>query len=137
MKKYNLSEIMKRAWELVKKFGLTIYGGLKKSWKEAKEKKMEEVKNVVVEHFYSFNKRRYSTPWVCLMNNHGEHDFSVSVGTYTGNGKNGEEGDLVVYNPVAGQVYGYGQKDYRGNGTIKKYAKWDGVKFVTCDKLGK
>lgn len=37
MKKYNLSNIMKRAWELVKKAGMTISEGLKKAWKEAKE----------------------------------------------------------------------------------------------------
>ena len=36
MKKYNLSKIMKRAWELVKKAGMTISAGLKKSWEEAK-----------------------------------------------------------------------------------------------------
>lgn len=36
MKKYNLSKIMKRAWELVKKAGLCISEGLKKAWKEAK-----------------------------------------------------------------------------------------------------
>lgn len=34
--KYNLSAIMKRAWELVKKMGLTISEGLKNAWKEAK-----------------------------------------------------------------------------------------------------
>lgn len=37
MKKYNLSKIMKRAWELVKKAGMTISSGLKKAWEEAKE----------------------------------------------------------------------------------------------------
>lgn len=37
MKKYNLSNIMKRAWQLVKKVGLTISLALKLSWKEAKE----------------------------------------------------------------------------------------------------
>lgn len=36
MKKYNLSKIMKRAWELVKHFGFAISDGLRKSWKEAK-----------------------------------------------------------------------------------------------------
>lgn len=36
MKKYNLSKIMKRAWELVKKAGLCISEGLKLAWKEAK-----------------------------------------------------------------------------------------------------
>lgn len=35
--KYNMSKIMKRAWELVKKAGATMAEGLKKAWKEAKE----------------------------------------------------------------------------------------------------
>lgn len=35
--KYNLSKIMKRAWELIKKAGMTLSSGLKKAWKEAKE----------------------------------------------------------------------------------------------------
>lgn len=34
--KYNLSSIMKRAWELVKKIGATMSEALKKAWKEAK-----------------------------------------------------------------------------------------------------
>lgn len=37
MKKYDLSKIMKRAWELVKKAGMTISIGLKKAWQEAKK----------------------------------------------------------------------------------------------------
>ena len=40
MKKYNRSEIMKRAWVLVKKENMDISSALKKSWREAK--KMEE-----------------------------------------------------------------------------------------------
>lgn len=36
MKKYNLSKIMKRAWELVKRLGFGISEALKKAWKEAK-----------------------------------------------------------------------------------------------------
>lgn len=36
MKKYNLSKIMKRAWELIKTFGFGISEALKKAWKEAK-----------------------------------------------------------------------------------------------------
>lgn len=35
--KYNLSKIMKRAWELVKKIKLEISTALKVAWKEAKE----------------------------------------------------------------------------------------------------
>ena len=36
MRKYNLSNIMKRAWELVKKSAMTMSSGLKKAWEEAK-----------------------------------------------------------------------------------------------------
>lgn len=36
MKKYNLSKIMKRAWEIVKKASFGISEALKKAWKEAK-----------------------------------------------------------------------------------------------------
>ena len=43
MKKYNLSRIMKRAWELVKKAGETISSGLKKAWQEAKEMTYEAI----------------------------------------------------------------------------------------------
>lgn len=37
MKKYNLSNIMKRAWVLVKEMTFGISEALKKAWKEAKE----------------------------------------------------------------------------------------------------
>lgn len=44
MKKYNLSKIMRRAWELVKKIGMTISSGLKKAWEEAKNMDKEKFK---------------------------------------------------------------------------------------------
>lgn len=54
MTKYNLSNIMKRAWELVKKVGMTISTGLKKSWAEAKmaeetmrEKVVAQIKDLI------------------------------------------------------------------------------------------
>lgn len=133
MKKYDLSKIMKRAWYLVKKAGLTISRGLRAAWKEAKEV-AEKIKNATVEHFESYNKRRYGTPWVRMVDETGKYDFSKRVGTFTGS--DGEEGNLVVFEPVVGQVYGWGQKDYRGGNTIKKFAKWTGSEFVECDKLG-
>lgn len=94
----------------------------------------EKIKNATIEHFESYNKRRYGTPWVCAMTDTGKYDFSKSVGTYTGS--DGDDGDLVVFEPVIGQVYGWGQKDYRGGNTIKKFAKWTGNEFMECDKLG-
>lgn len=56
MKKYNLSNIMKRAWELVKKENMDISSALKKSWKEAKEMKeniVETLKAVLEDMAYS------------------------------------------------------------------------------------
>lgn len=56
MKKYNLSNIMKRAWELVKKVGFGISEALKKAWKEAKGMKEEIVKlNVVGRETFTVN----------------------------------------------------------------------------------
>lgn len=134
MKKYNLSSIMKRAWDLVKKSGMTISSGLKKAWEEAKNV-CEEIKNVVIETFASYNVRRYSLPWVCLVDEKGRYDFSEKIGAYSAN--HGEEGELVVFSPVVGQVYGFGQKDYRGGNTLKKTAKWTGSEFVSCDRFGR
>lgn len=92
---------------------------------------------VILDTFESFNARRYGSPWVCAMGPRGSYDFSSHVGTYTGDARKGEAGDLVVFNPVVGQVYGYGRKDYRGNSTYRAHAIWDGEKFVRCDKLGR
>lgn len=55
MKKYNLSKIMKRAWELVKKAGMAISAGLRKAWQEAKtmvEKKKFEQRAKVLKPGY-------------------------------------------------------------------------------------
>lgn len=96
------------------------------------------MKNVTIAHFNSFNQRRYSTPWVCAMDERGKYDFSQEVGTYTGNGRYGEAGDLVIFEPEVGRVYSYGQKDHRGNGTTNKHIKFVSEDtWVECDKLGK
>ena len=56
MKKYNLSNIMKRAWDLVKKVGFGISEALKKAWKEAKNTMKEIVKlNVVGRETFTVN----------------------------------------------------------------------------------
>jgi hypothetical protein len=95
------------------------------------------METIIIKSYESFNQRRYSTPWVCEMTQDGKYDFSKRVGTYTGNGYQGEEGDLVIFDPVVGQVYGYGQKDHRGGNTEKAYVKWDGSRLVPCDKIGR
>ena len=97
--------------------------------------KKEDTKKVVIKHYEKYNRKRFSTPWVCQMTEYGKHDFTQKVGTYSN--VPGEEGDLVVFNPVEGQVYGYGRKDYKGKRTEKNYAIWNGAEFVECDKLGR
>jgi hypothetical protein len=93
-------------------------------------------RNAVIYSFGVYNEKRYSMPWVCCMTERGQFDFSKRVGVYTA--KDGFEGDLVVTDPVVGQVYGYGQKDYRNpRHTMICFAKWDGNDFVPCDKLGR
>ena len=67
--------------------------------------------------------------------NNGKYDFSQKIGCYTA--ADGEEGDLVVFAPIVGQVYAYGQKDYRGGNTEKSFCKWNGVEFQDCDILGR
>lgn len=49
MKKYNLSAIMKRAWELVKKMGMTISEGLRQAWAEAKAVAVKMIDRVIAE----------------------------------------------------------------------------------------
>ena len=100
--------------------------------------KEEQIKmNVLLHKFTAFNERRYGTPWVCKLDERGNYNFSEKVGIYTGNGRRGEAGDLVVFDPDVKQVYAYGQKDYRGGNTVLSYAVWDGTQFHACDKLGK
>lgn len=95
------------------------------------------MQNVVLDSWGAYNQRRYGCPWVCVMRADGSYNFEPRVGTYTGNARQGEGGDLVVFEPVVGQVYGYGQKDYRSSRSMVRYAKWDGSGFVRCDKLGR
>lgn len=92
--------------------------------------------NNVIKNFGSYNQRRYGQPWACKMTTDGKYNFEERVAVYTGN-KPGDEGDLVILEPVKGQVYGYGQKDYRGGNTWKEFAIWDGEQFKACDMLGR
>lgn len=72
---------------------------------------------VTVKHFDSFNRRRYSDPWVALSDSNGSPDFSHRAGYYTGGFRTGDAGDLVILDPVEGAVYTWGQKDFRGGNT--------------------
>lgn len=93
MKKYNLSKIMKRAWELVKKLGMTISSGLKKAWEEAKEMK----KNLVEELKANLESMSYSDYHVNLgvdrqvqskvWEKNGQKREYLTIACFTGNGR--------------------------------------------------
>lgn len=89
-------------------------------------------KNVVLETYDSYNSRRYSKPWVAKVDSKGKPDFSEDVGKFSG--QPGESGEIYVYEPVDGQVYMFGQKDYRGGNTVSKYVVFTGGKFQEIDK---
>lgn len=70
-----------------------------------------EIKTIA--KYDSFNERRYSNPWVAICDSKCKPNFDKKVGEYTGGYGKGESGDLIVYEPVEGAVYMYGQKDNR------------------------
>lgn len=101
-------------------------------------RKANTMKNQIIASYGDYNQRRYSTPWVCIMSESGQFNFSAKIGTYTGNGRSGEGGDLVIFDPQEGAVYGYGQKGYRNpKYTEIKFARYINGVFVVCDKLGR
>lgn len=77
---------------------------------------------LIVKSYEPYNHRRYGSPWVCRVAADTTLDFSAHVGRYTG--YNGSEGDLIIHSPVEGQVYAYGQKDYRGNNSGYQYIQY-------------
>lgn len=97
---------------------------------------MSTVSNAIIASYSSFNQRRYGTPWVCTMTPAGNTTFRSGSAPTPGTVIRVRRATSLSRTLSSGQVYGYGQKDYRGNGTVKKFAKWDGEKFVPCDKIG-
>ena len=89
---------------------------------------------VKIKDFEAYNHRRYSRPWVALVTD-AKPDFSAEVGRYTA--KSGEAGELVIIDPQVGQLFMYGQKDYRGRNTAVAYCVYTekGLVDVPADKL--
>jgi hypothetical protein len=89
----------------------------------------------IIKNYQDFNFRRYSNPWVAIVNpSTAKIDFSAKVGGYTGGYNKGEAGSLYTTNPQDGAVYAYGQKDYRGNNTEVSYAKYTAGEFHPIEK---
>jgi Streptococcus thermophilus bacteriophage Gp111 protein len=116
----NTKQIMIRAWELARE-GVAAFGGrvrqylaaaLRMAWAEGRA--IATTAAVKARKFFDvFNNRRYGTPWgavVALAGGKPEYDFR---GTYTGNGRNGDAGEVVIECRV-GDVVAIGQRDGRG-----------------------
>lgn len=128
MKKYNLSNIMKRAWELVKKLGMTISSGLKKAWQEAKEMKenlVEELKANLEEMAYNdyhinlgTDRQAQSKVW----EKNGQKREYLTITCFTGNGR------------FKG-AYKCGYVDLVTNEYV--CGKWDEVNAMTKEYIGR
>lgn len=88
-----------------------------------------------IKTYDSFNFRRYSNPWVAKVSRSGKVDFSERIGGYTGGYNKGEAGELYVNEPQEGQVYAFGQKDYRGNNGGYEYTVFQDGKFDFIAKI--
>lgn len=87
-----------------------------------------------IKTYESFNARRFGNPWVAKVNKAGKIDFSERVGGYTGGYGRGEAGSLFVAAPQEGQIYAFGQKDYRGNRGGYDYAVFLDGEFKEIEK---
>ena len=93
MKKYNLSKIMKRAWELARMEGMDISSALKKSWKEEKEMKediIETLKSNLEDMAYSntninlgIDRQVSAKAW----EKNGNKRTYLAINCYTANGR--------------------------------------------------
>ena len=93
MKKYDLSKIMKRAWEMVKMEGMDISSALKKSWKEEKEVNgniIETLKSNLEDMAYSntsinlgINRQVSSKDW----EKNGNKRTYLAINCYTASGR--------------------------------------------------
>ena len=89
----------------------------------------------VLKTFSGYNSRRYSDPWVGIVDrNTAKINFNIKVGGYTGGYHAGEAGNLYLFDPKEGEVYAYGQKDYRGNKTEMDYVLYENGEFTEIKK---
>lgn len=88
----------------------------------------------VIKTYDEFNPRRYSVPWVAIVNAEGKIDFSVRIGGYTGDSRKGEAGQLYITDPKENTIYAFGQKDYRGNNSSHGYIQFKDGKFISIPK---
>lgn len=138
-KREMMTKAHKMAKQMIGNYSARIALALRQLWAIAKEgvKKMEEAakeyKMVAICTYERFNERRYGDPWVALITKTKEWVFK-GIGGYTGARGAGEAGELYVTAPVNGQVYAYGQKDYRKPGKAYEYVQFRDGAFYPVAK---
>lgn len=68
----------------------------------------------------SYNSRRYSKPWIAVVDYSKNAKGDFSWGTWIGDHKSGSEGKLVI-EAEDGQIVAKGRKDMRGGNTTVTY----------------
>jgi hypothetical protein len=68
----------------------------------------------------SYNQRRYSKPWIAVVNFSNTPKGEYAWGDWVGDHNNGSNGILVI-SAEEGDIIASGQKDYRGNKTEITY----------------
>lgn len=128
MKKYDLSKIMTRAWELVKKVGMTISAGLKKAWKEAKET-AESLLDTLIANLEEMAHSHYRI--------HAGMDRQVTANRWRKNGKDRTYLDIKCYT-LGGRFKRTYKAGYINNATGEYVAgKYDDVDALAKEYIGK
>lgn len=122
MKKYNLSEIMKRAWEMVKKAGLSISEGLRKAWKEAKSLKQQLIRKLeaIAEEAGSHDNGYHYEVSVRDWENYGKSRTYFAIYETRDGSRHSKKADYGYFDNQSGkyfpQKYGDLTKDYTFSG---------------------
>lgn len=114
MRKYNLSKIMKRAWELVKGFGFNISEALKKAWTEAKDMKEQLIakmeKLAEIAKCDGWHYEVVAKEW----NNYGKSRCYLSIIETRRNSKHYAKYDFGYYDNKSG-AYVAGRRDLKSS----------------------
>jgi len=84
------------------------------------------MKIIIQTEFY--NEKRYGKPYIAVCDNRAE---VVSWGSWLGTA--GNAGELSVDAPEELAILMRGQKDYRGNNSLPKFALFKGVEMISED----
>ena len=120
MKKYNLSKIMKRAWELVRKACLSISEGLKKAWKEAKSLKQKLIRKLeaIAEEAGSHENGYHYEVSVRDWENYGKSRTYFAIYETRDGSKHNKQADYGYFDNQSGKYFPHKYGDLTKNHTF-------------------